>query len=272
MWIAFKNYYLRDEGQPDSIISAGNFRCELLSKIIIFVMKDNAFFQMLFVPAVVNCFQKLLSSWWRTTAWLALPERSALWIAFKNYYLRDEGQRSEEMETYQYCCELLSKIIIFVMKDNAKFDDKEQKEVVNCFQKLLSSWWRTTKNKRRWVLFQLWIAFKNYYLRDEGQPFWKTDNLPNCCELLSKIIIFVMKDNKERISVFALPVVNCFQKLLSSWWRTTNLQYLADTMSLWIAFKNYYLRDEGQQIKKIVSVNYRCELLSKIIIFVMKDN
>lgn len=37
----FKNYYLLDEGQQELIWFAGYLSCELLSKIIIFVMKDN---------------------------------------------------------------------------------------------------------------------------------------------------------------------------------------------------------------------------------------
>nr|WP_157967258.1 MULTISPECIES: hypothetical protein [Chryseobacterium] len=37
-------------------------------------------------------------------------------------------------------------------------------------------------------------------------------------------------------------------------------------------FKNYYLRDEGQQNRREYPTKRSCELLSKIIIFVMKDN
>ena len=143
--------------------------CELLSKIIIFVMKDN--FEDLVTQwnEVVNCFQKLLSSWWRTTVSSTSCCVFPLWIAFKNYYLRDEGQPLERHELYTYSCELLSKIIIFVMKDNLCSSESSLFPVVNCFQKLLSSWWRTTRNRDTWIYFQLWIAFKNYYLRDEGQ-------------------------------------------------------------------------------------------------------
>ena len=169
-----------------------------------------------------------------------------LWIAFKNYYLRDEGQQlSRETET-KCSCELLSKIIIFVMKDNQWLTSRECQTVVNCFQKLLSSWWRTTPpgtfREPRW----LWIAFKNYYLRDEGQRDIFFYRRIGSCELLSKIIIFVMKDNVIRYSMKVILVVNCFQKLLSSWWRTTYFCVRCNANRLWIAFKNYYLRDEGQ--------------------------
>ena len=169
MWIAFKNYYLRDEGQQFSKERAIVMCCELLSKIIIFVMKDSTTLVLLDILVVVNCFQKLLSSWWRTAWWGNYSMGKMLWIAFKNYYLRDEGQLSITNIIIFHSCELLSKIIIFVMKDNLDDCMYCNQLVVNCFQKLLSSWWRTTslgkENRRR----LLWIAFKNYYLRDEGQ-------------------------------------------------------------------------------------------------------
>ena len=195
----------------------------------------------------MNCFQKLLSSWWRTTLqyfnWLNL----LLWIAFKNYYLRDEGQQATMKDVKLHCCELLSKIIIFVMKDNQYIYRSSTLTVVNCFQKLLSSWWRTTYWAKSKATSQLWIAFKNYYLRDEGQQKnLRVQPYPSC-ELLSKIIIFVMKDNKIYWGCILLYVVNCFQKLLSSWWRTTHFASFWIDFQLWIAFKNYYLRDEGQQ-------------------------
>ena len=169
MWIAFKNYYLRDEGQPSLWNSASIGGCELLSKIIIFVMKDNKIFEIESSKSVVNCFQKLLSSWWRTTKRSIRRFIRQLWIAFKNYYLRDEGQRICFLKDLSISCELLSKIIIFVMKDNRKGSGRVNQTVVNCFQKLLSSWWRTTEQVTTELLPSLWIAFKNYYLRDEGQ-------------------------------------------------------------------------------------------------------
>ena len=272
LWIAFKNYYLRDEGQPFTLGVWLLICCELLSKIIIFVMKDSRIEAECVATGVVNCFQKLLSSWWRTAQWYSMCAAELLWIAFKNYYLRDEGQQSTAKILSVDSCELLSKIIIFVMKDSESAKEKRFLKVVNCFQKLLSSWWRTARQFSQLLRRWLWIAFKNYYLRDEGQlRFRYPFDLPGC-ELLSKIIIFVMKDSSFNKTVLNSFVVNCFQKLLSSWWRTAISYKYTNTGVLWIAFKNYYLRDEGQ-----LSENQRvsppsCELLSKIIIFVMKDS
>ena len=152
LWIAFKNYYLRDEGQLEDWKIVSRNSCELLSKIIIFVMKDNENFEEAPLSKVVNCFQKLLSSWWRTTLLVDFFPGLKLWIAFKNYYLRDEGQLLVITIPTYYRCELLSKIIIFVMKDNFFYWKPKRKSVVNCFQKLLSSWWRTTWLHQSWRL------------------------------------------------------------------------------------------------------------------------
>ena len=197
----------------------------------------------------MNCFQKLLSSWWRTTKTTSQRSRSKLWIAFKNYYLRDEEQLCRCRRPDRMGCELLSKIIIFVMKNNTIFFELWSNLVVNCFQKLLSSWWRTTLIFTMESTSLLWIAFKNYYLRDEEQPTSGIGKMSISCELLSKIIIFVMKNNNWVYLLMTGMVVNCFQKLLSSWWRTTRIVSCGVLYGLWIAFKNYYLRDEEQQGK-----------------------
>ena len=143
---------------------------------------------------------------------------------------------------------------------------------MNCFQKLLSSWHDTTLCWISQLLFVLWIAFKNYYLRDTTQPTHPVILELNCCELLSKIIIFVTRHNSNNFRRILCLVVNCFQKLLSSWhdttfgvlyastkgvvncfqkllssWHDTTVHIIAQKNNkLWIAFKNYYLRDTTQ--------------------------
>ena len=141
---------------------------------------------------------------------------------------------------------MLSKIIIFVTRNNPDMVNDSMLNVVNCFQKLLSSWRGTTSTQMWTGSFGLWIAFKNYYLRDEEQH---PDNLVKTflgCELLSKIIIFVTRNNCSHVAFIGWHVVNCFQKLLSSWRGTTASHDYNESNGLWIAFKNYYLRDEEQ--------------------------
>ena len=170
---------------------------------------------------VVNCFQKLLSSWHETTLTTNGTQETVLWIAFKNYYLRDTTQLQTNNNDYPNCCELLSKIIIFVTRHNVFSTALSSCFVVNCFQKLLSSWHDTTNLLIKWSSCSLWIAFKNYYLRDTTQRSFLRGVLRLCCELLSKIIIFVTRHNHSGRYPEFPHVVNCFQKLLSSWHDTT---------------------------------------------------
>ena len=201
LWIAFKNYYLRDEEQLGNAKVNDILSCELLSKIIIFETKNNVSHWRMNSPFVVNCFQKLLSSRRRTTIKLRVKSSKQLWIAFKNYYLRDEEQLREFIFGKAARCELLSKIIIFETKNNSLEMSAQELHVVNCFQKLLSSRRRTTPARPSWIL---------------------------------------------------TPVVNCFQKLLSSRRRTTLILKINGLTMLWIAFKNYYLRDEEQHQNFVV--------------------
>ena len=141
---------------------------------------------------------------------------------------------------------MLSKIIIFVTRHNHWHNNTITIIVVNCFQKLLSSWHDTTSVNNIVSWCKLWIAFKNYYLRDTTQP-WMILRLPqSSCELLSKIIIFVTRHNNVSKTYIRNVVVNCFQKLLSSWHDTTCNAVFLLSNALWIAFKNYYLRDTTQ--------------------------
>ena len=169
MWIAFKNYYLRDTTQQLPLLWMQEARCELLSKIIIFVTRHNSKVVTKDCWLVVNCFQKLLSSWHDTTYITPTTAKILLWIAFKNYYLRDTTQPDIEKALPNFCCELLSKIIIFVTRHNKNNGYHYIIDVVNCFQKLLSSWHDTTNNNTDITILTLWIAFKNYYLRDTTQ-------------------------------------------------------------------------------------------------------
>ena len=176
------------------------------------------------------------------------------------------------MRTALSSCELLSKIIIFVTRNNVRMFYAILNVVVNCFQKLLSSWHETTTKVWNDNDLQLWIAFKNYYLRDTKQHKKFLELMFFRCELLSKIIIFVTRNNDISFGGKWNGVVNCFQKLLSSWHETTFQAFALFLVVLWIAFKNYYLRDTKQHILKNETTNLRCELLSKIIIFVTRNN
>ena len=144
------------------------------------------------MKAVVNCFQKFVSLWRRTSQYFEWDMRELLWIAFKNLYLCDGEHQFTVLVKRSIGCELLSKICIFVTANIWNTDNAAACIVVNCFQKFVSLWRRTSRHS----------CIKTCYL-----------------------------------------VVNCFQKFVSLWRRTSPSFTIYRSLLLWIAFKNLYLCD-----------------------------
>ena len=170
---------------------------------------------------VVNCFQKFVSLLSETTLYRASCSMRLLWIAFKNLYLCCLKQRLRTPRRYVRCCELLSKICIFVVWNNVELSLNRLDVVVNCFQKFVSLLSETTQLSACMMFAMLWIAFKNLYLCCLKQPLDKVGFAPKSCELLSKICIFVVWNNCTEHKDSGLPVVNCFQKFVSLLSETT---------------------------------------------------
>ena len=197
-------------------------RCELLSKTCIFDILNNLSSLFCLIRSVVNCFQKLVSLIFWTTDKLWQLMRDELWIAFKNLYLWYSEQLCQLYFQSSICCELLSKTCIFDILNNRTLPLGLQPIVVNCFQKLVSLIFWTTMLLNGYAMLMLWIAFKNLYL-------WYSEQLPVTdkphlfrCELLSKTCIFDILNNLHAKNPWWLVVVNCFQKLVSLIFWTTN--------------------------------------------------
>ena len=141
---------------------------------------------------------------------------------------------------------MLSKICIFVVWNNNINFGYPDNNVVNCFQKFVSLLSETTTYDNIKSIVQLWIAFKNLYLCCLKQPLSSAKNHQTSCELLSKICIFVVWNNRISTGSPARNVVNCFQKFVSLLSETTYLYFPLLKSS--------------------------CELLSKICIFVVWNN
>ena len=143
-----------------------------------------------------------------------------MWIAFKKLYL----WYSEQLKASFF----------------------KQLTVVNCFQKIVSLIFWTTKTLQTAFKQQLWIAFKKLYLWYSEQPMWKNVTPVPSCELLSKNCIFDILNNIWISYRFSQSVVNCFQKIVSLiFWTTMDFPYLS---------------------------GFRCELLSKNCIFDILNN
>ena len=195
MWIAFKNLYLCCLKQLIAALILAETGCELLSKICIFVVWNNIPLWVLSSSSVVNCFQKFVSLLSETTYCCINTCGNGLWIAFKNLYLCCLKQRRYLRSSLHYCCELLSKICIFVVWNNIILANANNNSVVNCFQKFVSLLSETTKLHGYIWRYKLWIAFKNLYLCCLKQLNFTGIYGGTSCELLSKICIFVVWNN-----------------------------------------------------------------------------
>ena len=199
--------------------------CELLSKVCIFDILNNCMLPIISQTQVVNCFQKFVSLIFWTTEKIWQRAWSPLWIAFKSLYLWYSEQRIGKMDIIKVGCELLSKVCIFDILNNAIIDGVTLKElwiafkslylwyseqhlevnshehpVVNCFQKFVSLIFWTTPVSGTTSMRRLWIAFKSLYLWYSEQQ-WMPRLIPELrCELLSKVCIFDILNNINRFS------------------------------------------------------------------------
>ena len=240
MWIAFKKLYLWYSEQLRTCRKRWRMSCELLSKNCIFDILNNNTFWMCKALEVVNCFQKIVSLIFWTTFKFNNPDQVWLWIAFKKLYLWYSEQQTQSSAKQSNCCELLSKNCIFDILNNNLKICLNTYWVVNCFQKIVS------------LIF--WTTGKDVHVRTLR------------CELLSKNCIFDILNNVSGIRVSSRLVVNCFQKIVSLiFWTTDDVarengfscellskncifdilnnteEHLQEHELLWIAFKKLYL-------------------------------
>ena len=106
--------------------------------------------------------------------------------------------------------------------------------------------------------------------------FWTTAPVPIhslfSCDLLSKICIFDILNNRYTNMSIVDSVVICFQKFVSLIFWTTNNNNVSTGYMLWFAFKNLYLWYSEQQKPSKPLRTLSCDLLSKICIFDILNN
>ena len=145
---------------------------------------------------VVNCSQKLISLIFGTTVEWWLQYRDGLWIALKSWYLWYSEQLIFDYLPNNGCCELLSKVDIFDIRNNYLQKRTAKNGVVNCSQKLISLIFGTTKTYRTAIRYKLWIALKSWYLWYSEQHNKIRQQSICSCELLSKVDIFDIRNNR----------------------------------------------------------------------------
>ena len=92
------------------------------------------------------------------------------------------------------------------------------------------------------------------------------------CELLAKVCIFDILNNREKLWLNKLDVVNCSQKFVSLIFWTTNQPIRLICLVLWIARKSLYLWYSEQPHDKHEQQRPCCELLAKVCIFDILNN
>ena len=167
---------------------------------------------------------------------------------------------------------MLSKVYIFDIRDNTLSPIRRRRRVVNCFQKFISLIFETTIIFFIVMYILLWIAFKSLYLWYSRQLGCRSLDWPLRCELLSKVYIFDIRDNRASGSFRKERVVNCFQKFISLIFETTIEFMSQEAIKLWIAFKSLYLWYSRQRAMWDDAKRGGCELLSKVYIFDIRDN
>ncbi len=224
LWIALKSWYLWYSEQQWKWRSHDGSSCELLSKVDIFDIRNNSLQHSMTATWVVNCSQKLISLIFGTTNLNLCNQPKTLWIALKSWYLWYSEQLYPFLIKSSACCELLSKVDIFDIRNNSSAAGVRGCVVVNCSQKLISLIFGTTRSY--WLSYreQLWIALKSWYLWYSEQPQSISLLLWTRCELLSKVDIFDIRNNKIPKGVDRIAVVNCSQKLISLIFGTTQME------------------------------------------------
>ena len=222
LWIALKSWYLWYSEQPFSERRCFATRCELLSKVDIFDIRNNKCACLFIGQVVVNCSQKLISLIFGTTRICCSRRKTGLWIALKSWYLWYSEQHS-------------GRCVLF-------------RGVVNCSQKLISLIFGTTTFDMIPQCLSLWIALKSWYLWYSEQPLATAYNHGLGCELLSKVDIFDIRNNLVLGKNPDRFVVNCSQKLISLIFGTTKFIVISVIVLLWIALKSWYLWYSEQRL------------------------
>ena len=224
------------------------------------------------LAGVVNCSQKLISLIFGTTISGSFPTLPKLWIALKSWYLWYSEQPVIDSGTCVMSCELLSKVDIFDIRNNLKHYNRPRTFVVNCSQKLISLIFGTTITCCLIYLVRLWIALKSWYLWYSEQHVAGRLWAICCCELLSKVDIFDIRNNILSKPYCRCLVVNCSQKLISLIFGTTGANSIWQHDLLWIALKSWYLWYSEQLLPVCLPGQQGCELLSKVDIFDIRNN
>ena len=120
------------------------------------------------------CFQNCIFVLWNTAPFSTDKMLSALWFAFKIVSL---------------CCE--TQLIDIKVK---------RRTVVICFQNCIFVLWNTAEDDALAKNYKLWFAFKIVSLCCETQQKQAKESVNECCDLLSKLYLCVVKHSCTNVN------------------------------------------------------------------------
>ena len=148
------------------------------------------------------------------------------------------------------------------MANSHSGEENCKKIVVNCFQISNFVLWQTAVILMKWILKELWIAFKLVILsygKQQRQKFYLSRHVVNCFQISNfvlwqtaiadasihfktlwiafKLVILSYGKQQKRLENGVFIVVNCFQISNFVLWQTALLNSSLVESSLWIAFK-----------------------------------
>ena len=259
-------------GTTDKISTGGDRGCDLLSKVCIFGIRNNVWWNVITIHFVVTCSQKFVSLVSGTTCDRQSFYDYELWLALKSLYLWYPEQPEMRPVTDWDSCDLLSKVCIFGIRNNAWLSMMHLSSVVTCSQKFVSLVSGTTKAWTRDGHSRLWLALKSLYLWYPEQHFSELFLKKKSCDLLSKVCIFGIRNNPSTFGMKAIYVVTCSQKFVSLVSGTTRRRDIMGVQVLWLALKSLYLWYPEQHRDIYQSDQLCCDLLSKVCIFGIRNN
>ena len=135
------------------------------------------------------------------------------------------------------CCDLLSKLYLWLTSYIQRISTSWRARVVICFQNCIFDLLHTSNRFRFYHVNGLWFAFKivslTYFIHLIGASI----EASACCDLLSKLYLWLTSYIFLWIDFHFRIVVICFQNCIFDLLHTSILNLSKEVAPLWFAFK-----------------------------------
>ena len=184
--------------------------CELLSFLYLWHIR-NSYCKNNFIRVfVVNCFHFYIFDISETVEEEWQLKLEALWIAFIFISLTYQKQLVSSLVSTSCCCELLSFLYLWHIRNSNILGNHCHLLVVNCFHFYIFDISETVSSGQNYHYTSLWIAFIFISLTYQKQFLQANIFSTRCCELLSFLYLWHIRNSKlQRIKIIN-TVVNCF--------------------------------------------------------------